>query len=79
LPQLDTIGMVVNIRKGTGVPPKWVDNLRSELEPDTCMNGETEMTETTKSEEQNDMRFDDVSDSRNKIDEDEDTEPEIDT
>jgi len=29
------------------------------------MNAETEMTETSESEEQNDMRFDVVSDSRN--------------
>jgi len=63
-------------RKGTGAPPKWVDNLLNQSESSTSgesgssTTGENEASETSQSEEQNDH----VS-----SDDEQDMEPETDT
>ena len=66
-------------RKGTGTPPKWVDNLLNQSECSTSGESgssttvENEASETSQSEEQND----DVS--GDEMDEEQDLEPETDT
>ena len=66
-------------RKGTGTPPKWVDNLFNQSECSTSgesgssTTGENEASETSQSEEQNDNV------SGDEMDEEQDMEPETDT
>jgi len=66
-------------RKGTGAPPKWVDNLLNQSENSTSgesgssTTGENEASETNQSEEQNDNV------SGDEMDEEQDMEPDTDT
>ena len=57
--------------KGTGTPPKWVENLLNQSE--SSKTGENEASEISQSEEQNDIV------SGDEVDEEQDTEPETDT